>query len=245
MRYGRAMARTGILNPIRFARFGILAISFTSLLAACSASAGPSTGVVTLASAAPDGSAAPSASAATDPRTAMLDYAQCMRDRGIDMPDPVFVENGAGGTTSGGTFKSEAGSGPGTNPKSNAAFKAADTACQHFLANIKNGIDAKPMSAAEQKAFLDFSACMRDHGIDMADPTFEGGGVSVQIGGPGGGGNGPKIDPQSPAFQAAQAACQHIFTDAGVKGIGGGSGPSTNATGPNATTGPSAETPAP
>ena len=242
MHEGRASARTAILGPIRF---GILTVTFATLLAACSASAGSSTGVLTLASAAPGGSAAPSASAATDPKTAMLDYAQCMRDHGIDMPDPVFVENGGGGATSGGTFKSEAGSGTGTNPTSNPAFKTANAACEHFLANIRNGIDAKPMSAAEQKAFLDFSACMRDHGIDMADPTFEGGGVSVQIGGPGGGGDGPKIDPESPAFQAAQNACQHILSDAGVKGIGAGGGPSTNGAGPGASTGPSTETPAP
>lgn len=238
MHDGRAPARTAILSPIRFARFGILALTFATLLAACSASAGPSTGVLTLASADPGASAAPSASAATDPKTAMLDYAQCMRDHGIDMPDPVFVENGGGGST----FQSATGSGPGTDPKSNPAFKEANDACQHFLANIKNGIDSKPMSAKEQKAFLDFSACMRDHGIDMPDPTFEGGGVSVQIGNDGGN-SGPKIGPESPAFQAAQDACQHILNDAGVKGIGGG--PSTNAAGPDATTGTSTETPAP
>jgi hypothetical protein len=45
------------------------------------------------------------------------------------------------------------------------------------------------------------SKCMRTHGVsNFPDPTFPAGGGTAIRGGPG-------VDPQSPAFQHAQAAC--------------------------------------
>src|SRR5439155_12408156 len=92
MRIDRATARTGLLRGGGFVRFGILSLTFAAVLAACSASPGASVGVVTLASASPGASAAPSAGA-NDPEQAMLDYANCMREHGIDMPDPGFPQS--------------------------------------------------------------------------------------------------------------------------------------------------------
>ena len=40
------------------------------------------------------GGASPSPSAPTDPREAFVAYAACMREHGIDMPDPQFEEDG-------------------------------------------------------------------------------------------------------------------------------------------------------
>ena len=52
---------------------------------------------------------------------------------------------------------------------------------------------------------LAFSACMRSHGVpSFPDPTSNGG-VSIQVQ-PGSG-----IDPNSPAFQSAQRACQSLL----------------------------------
>ena len=50
------------------------------------------------------------------------------------------------------------------------------------------------------------SRCMRSHGVpNFPDPKFpSGGGVGIQL-------NGNGIDPNSPAFQAAQKACGSIF----------------------------------
>jgi hypothetical protein len=52
---------------------------------------------------------------------------------------------------------------------------------------------------------------MRSHGVpNFPDPTFpHGGGVGIQL-------NGNGIDPNSPAFQAAQKACGSIFGGAPV-----------------------------
>jgi hypothetical protein len=53
---------------------------------------------------------------------------------------------------------------------------------------------------------LAFSRCMRAHGItNFPDPTFGGGGGQLRIDKPSG------IDPNSPAFQAAQKACGAPF----------------------------------
>jgi hypothetical protein len=225
----RTAARPGQRRPAPLQlRFATAGIALAALLAACSSPAASGDGVVSLASSAPGSSAAPSASAQT-PEEAMLSYSQCMRDHGIDMPDPVFNSNGDGG----GTVTQQ---GSNLDPKSQPGFQAAEDACKHFMEDVKRSAGGKPMTAAEQQAFLDFAACMREHGVDMADPTFEGGGVSIQIGGPGpkdgaaGGGGGVKIDPQSPAFAAAQTACQHVLQDAGLGKFGAGP-----ATGPAAT----------
>jgi len=52
---------------------------------------------------------------------------------------------------------------------------------------------------------LAFSACMRSHGVpSFPDPTSNGG-ISIQVQ-PGNG-----IDPNSPAFQSAQHACQSLL----------------------------------
>jgi hypothetical protein len=213
----RMPARAGTQRPAPLQlTLAIATVALAALLAACSSPAASANGVVTLASAAPGGSAAPSASAQT-PEEAMLSYAQCMRDHGIDMRDPVFNQSGGGG----GTVTQQ---GPNINPKAEAGFRAADVACKHFLDDVRREGTTKQLTAEEQQAFLDFAACMRDHGIDMADPTFEQGGVSIQIGVPGDKGSGPKIDPQSPAFATAQTACKHFLSAAGLDKFGGGPG---------------------
>ena len=54
---------------------------------------------------------------------------------------------------------------------------------------------------------LEFSECMRDHGIDMPDPQFEGEGG-------GGGMIEMTADPDNEGFQEAQEACQPILEGA-------------------------------
>jgi hypothetical protein len=232
MQSRRAAARAGAGRPAPLQLTLVLAtVAVAALLAACSSPAASANGVVTLASEAPGATAAPSASALT-PQEAMLSYAQCMRDHGINMPDPVFSQDGSGG----GTVTQQ---GPDVNPKTEAGFQAADTACKHFLDDVRREGTTKQLTAQEQQAFLDFAACMRDHGIDMADPTFEQGGVSIQVGGPGNKGSGPKFDPQSPAFAAAQTACQHFLNDAGLGKFGAGPATGPGPQSPSASAQPS------
>jgi hypothetical protein len=62
-----------------------------------------------------------------------------------------------------------------------------------------------------------FSACMRAHGLpDFPDPSASGGGIQFKVGGP--------VNPFSPAFKTAQAACRKL-----APGFGGGGPPSAQA----------------
>jgi hypothetical protein len=162
-------------------------------------------------SASPGTTAAPEA----DPEEAFLAYARCMREHGIDMPDPEM--DGGGGVTM------ALGGDPGSMP----GLEAAEQACRPALdaAVRSSGKGPDPAQQAEMKdRALRFSQCMREHGVDMPDPVFEDGGrMKMTIGGPDGG-DGP--DPESPAFQEAEKACQPIMGDAPPGRVRKGQGPS-------------------
>src|SRR5919201_159324 len=66
-----------------------------------------------------------------------LKFAKCMRENGIDMPDPKFSGSGGGVTFQLGTG-SRNGSSGGPNPDS-PAFKAADKVCHSKLAGLGKG----------------------------------------------------------------------------------------------------------
>jgi hypothetical protein len=137
-------------------------------------------------------------------KQAMLDYARCMREHGIDMPDPQFDENGGARMT----MKRGAGSTP-------EQQRAAERACAKYQKQIK----PPPMSEADKekqrREALANARCMREHGIDMPDPTFdENGGVMQKIG-PGAG-----FDPDSPKFREAERACRPAGATAD-RGTGG------------------------
>jgi hypothetical protein len=76
---------------------------------------------------------------------------------------------------------------------------------------------AKTPSKDPQQAALDFARCMREHGIDMPDPT--GDGLMLRREGE----NGP--DPESEKFQEAERACDHHLANLGRgrRESGGGS----------------------
>jgi hypothetical protein len=150
-----------------------------------------------------------------------LKYAQCMRDHGIDMPDPQRVGNGGIKQT----MKA------GANV-SNAKMQAAQKDCQKYM-SVGGG---RTLSAGErakvQNAMLDYAKCMRAHGVDMPDPKFNnsGGGVTFQLGGPGKtGGSTGGPNPESPAFKKADEACHSKL--AGLAKGGPDGGPSTQSSG--------------
>lgn len=62
---------------------------------------------------------------------ALLGYAQCMRDHGIDFPDPEF--SGGGVIQNGGDFDPD-----------DPAFQDADEACKHFLDDADINIGEAP-----------------------------------------------------------------------------------------------------
>jgi hypothetical protein len=90
----------------------------------------------------------------------------------------------------------------------------------------KTGGGPEEPSKEELAKFLDlalkFSRCMRAHGVDMPDPKAQGGGIVVQKRS-GSGSTGP--NPDSPAFQRAQRACESFMPKGGQLSTkrGGGS----------------------
>ena len=148
-----------------------------------------------------------------------LQFAKCMREHGIDTPDPQRVGNGGIKMTM---------KGGATN---RAAMESAQKACQKYM-KVGGG---KAPSAAEQAkakdAMLAYAKCMRGRGVDMPDPKFStaGGGATFQLGGPGkkgGASGGP--NPDSPAFKAADKVCHSKLADIEKGGPGGDGGPSTS-----------------
>ncbi len=204
-----------ILSPRPILALAVLA----AVLAACSGGGAKPSGVATLddpaaASGSPDGSASPSAS--LSPVDAMVAFAKCMREHGVDMPDPVVSADGGMSVTIGATAG-----------KSIDATKmqAANEACKDLMPGPKDGGPAQ-MTPEQQDAMLAYAKCMRDHGVDMADPDFGTGGTAIAIDG-----NGVAFD--SPTFKAAEEACRSIVPNAlpGIVGTGGGpsiSGPGSD-----------------
>jgi hypothetical protein len=206
----------------RAIRLPLLALGLVATLTACSSAAG-GPGVATLND--PGASASPAASSApTDPQEAMLAYAACMREQGIDMPDPQVVESEGGGGAGGFSVqidKDEVGDGRNVDK---GKFRSADSTCKHHLANVVGDETNGGMSPEDEEKLLQFARCMREHGIDMPDPQPGGGMILNEDDGD----SGPKIDPNDEDFQAAQEACSEFLpgkvNGAGPRVEGGGPG---------------------
>ena len=120
-------------------------------------------------------------------KQAMLDFARCMRQHGVDMPDPKFEGGGA-------VIRSRA---QGMTPEQ---AKAAEQACAKYQKQLKPPAMSKEQQDKFKRQALANARCMREHGIDMPDPQFgPNGEVQQRIGG--------KVEPTDPKFQAAQKAC--------------------------------------
>jgi hypothetical protein len=186
----------------RFIQLSLAALVLVALVACSADGGGP--GVATLDS--PDPSSASGSSpapSAVSPQDAALAYARCMRENGVDMPDP-HVE-----TSANGDVKIDQRGGA---PVAKEKMEAADKVCQHFLAAAGANGPAQQMSAEDQDKVLAFAKCMREHGVDMPDPDFTGGGVRMQVGtGTQNNASGGKGGPDDPDFQAAQEACGSLL----------------------------------
>jgi hypothetical protein len=168
-------------------------VALTLTVAACGGG-GKANGVASL-SGANRPTATTSAGGSKDFKQAALAFARCMRQHGIDVPDPQF--NGDHITQRLPTRAEQ------NSPK----FKAAQQACQKYLPN--GGVAPKP-NPQQQQQLLQFARCMRQHGIDVPDPGASGG-IEVK-GSPG------TVNPDSPTFKAAQQACQQYLPNNGKGG---------------------------
>ncbi len=147
----------------------------------------------------------------------LLRFADCMREHGVDFPDPVVEADGSvqfgfrpGG---GGAGLQELGR--------DSDLRSARQACEGLLAGLSFGPGSGNFDTTElQDTLLEFARCMRANGVDMDDPdlsNFGPGGDRDE--GPGGGPFGDPIDLQDPDVVAALEACQE---EVNIGRFGGG-----------------------
>jgi hypothetical protein len=118
---------------------------------------------------------------------AALRHARCMREHGVDVPDPTFGPNGRGQLDI-----------PPT-PGGRQAIESAENACRRYLEAVRGPEPTPEQQRDFPEAALRQARCMREHGIDMPDPTFSDRGAQVRL---------PKgVGPENPRFQEAQDKC--------------------------------------
>lgn len=123
---------------------------------------------------------------------ALLAFTQCMREQGIDLPDPTVDANGN----------------VGFSPRSLAELRDVDpdsareafTNCADLLEGVTLGFEIL-QDPEFQDGLLAFSACMRENGFDLPDPDFSN--IASR-----GGLYGGRIDQTDPDFETAFEACQ-------------------------------------
>ncbi|HVF15118.1 MAG TPA: hypothetical protein VM942_10995 [Acidimicrobiales bacterium] len=201
----------------------VLALALALATAGCGRSSGADARVASATGSVGGAEAEDADTKEADREQAGLDFARCMREHGVDMPDP---ESGEGGFIKVGPIAAAGDSVDGAPMTAGKElpeeFAEAHEACHHLLDDlIQDG--GPPMDAEAQDKALEFARCMREHGVDMPDPDFSGGGglrVEIGIGG---------IDPESETFQSAQEACGSLFGPKGGPGevragvaVGGG-----------------------
>ncbi|WP_203925654.1 hypothetical protein [Virgisporangium ochraceum] len=136
-------------------------------------------------------------------------FAQCMRDNGIDMPDPQVDGEGR---VSFGMPKGDA------EPVDREKMQAAHEKCKQHL---PNGGEPPKLSDEDLEKMRKFSQCMRENGYpDFPDPQPEGG-IRIE------GDQNGDMDPESQKWKDAHAKCEQYMPtrpgDGGQKQTGGGS----------------------
>jgi hypothetical protein len=139
-----------------------------------------------------DGSSGASASGGGSEEETQLEFAECMRAQGVEVEDPKPGESLTIGDDG------------------DPATKKAIANCDRRL-----GISGQELSPEEDEEFkegwLAFAKCVREHGVDMADPTFRGNGKVLL----------DRTATASPAFESAREACQGKTLELHGVNIGG------------------------
>lgn len=131
------------------------------------------------------GTATPSASSSVseaDRQAAQVKFAQCMREHGVDMPDP-----GADGKV---LLRQKKGDDPGK-------MKKATEACEPLMKDVIGDRAQQPMDPKQRDQMVKFARCMREHGVDMPDPGPQG---EIKM----------KVRGGEKKLQAAQEACKSL-----------------------------------
>jgi hypothetical protein len=174
--------------------FGALAIGLSACGSSSSAAGGSSSG----------------SSSSGAQFQARLDLAKCMRQHGINVPDPSAGGGPAGG---GGFFRI-------LRNYPEAQIQAAMKACAQYQRKAFGQDNISPAQREQRRQQLvKFATCMRAHGINIPDPVAgQGGGFGIRQA-------FRSIDLNSPAFKSAMTACRSVAPQFRRGGPGGGPPP--------------------
>ena len=131
-----------------------------------------------------------------------LAFARCMRENGVDVPDPQRGSNGMIRIAPGGPAGPGGGGLP--NPE-DPKFRKANEACSKHLDDAGAAPDPEALEA-NRDAFVAYARCMRAEGVDVPDPGADGS-LRFRVGDP----DAP--NPESPAFKRADAMCDKHLAD--------------------------------
>ncbi|MBT2440882.1 hypothetical protein J7E93_12320 [Streptomyces sp. ISL-36] len=116
-----------------------------------------------------------------------LKHRKCLREHGLDVPEPKPGEEGVGLTIGGDGVSKE---------KMEKAFKA----CR----DKGGGSMGKELTQADKDKMIKYARCMRTNGFDMPDPTFGDGGGSVSAARP------MPQGAERQKFEKANKACESV-----------------------------------
>jgi hypothetical protein len=190
------------VNPgsVRSFLIGLAALGFGLLSAGCGGgSAAPSiASIATRTSSATGATSGTSATGTTgSPTDRLIAYSACMRSNGV----PTFPDPDRQGNL---LFNPGEGIDPGS-----PQYKRAVNACKKLSPEAGSGVGMTPAQHAKAVAALTrYVECIRKHGIPMDDP-FSGPNGSVGIALP------RTVDPNSPLYKHADAACKHFIPNGG------------------------------
>ena len=150
---------------------------------------------ITLAACGDDGSGRDDAASPRErAQEGALKFARCMREHGVNIPDPQVGEGGLVRIGPG------PGAGPGKGPNlDDAKTREAHEACEEHL-ELGGEAPDDAVLAEHRDAFVAYARCMRAEGVNVPDPGPEGG-LMFRAGDPN------STDPRSPAFRRADEAC--------------------------------------
>ena len=124
---------------------------------------------------------------------ALIEFAACMRDQGMDFPDPSVDANGLP------SFEFD-------DPESidqDAMFEAGEE-CRYLIEGVVLNLLDFDTSEFDD-TFLEYAACMREQGIEDIPDSIDLTSIIEE-------GNLP-FDPDDPAFIAADEQCRDVFAE--------------------------------
>ena len=168
-----------------------IAISTIALLVAACSSGDDASNVASLTSV--ENSPVAGISDSIDDEQALIDFSACMRDQGVDFPDPIVDADG---------YPRFDFADP-EDIDSDALFEAGE-ACQDHLEGVVLGL-ADFDTAEFNDTFLEYASCMRENGFEEIPDRIDLAAIMR--------GEELSIDPTDTDFISADEQCRDIFAE--------------------------------